>query len=101
MLGAQGREGPSRGLAFGVSMKTNYMLAAVGPLETFDRENPPPGFKLEAKHMLIDRLLPSLCVPPPVGYARLSEMLADGWTVTAMLKHPASENSLIATLVRG
>jgi hypothetical protein len=41
-----------------------------------------------------DRLRPEYCVPHPGHYTRLSEMLADGWVITAMCEHPMLRRTL-------
>jgi hypothetical protein len=41
-----------------------------------------------------DRLRPEYCVPHPGHYTRLSEMLADGWVITAMCEHPMLNHTL-------
>lgn len=78
------------------------MLATVAALETINKNDPiPVNFKPDAKYGLIDRLVPSLCVPAPSAYTRLSEMLADGWTATAMVSHPVADQAILVSLVRG
>jgi len=42
----------------------------------------------------LDRLRPDYCVPHPGHYTRLSEMLADGWVITAMCAHPKLGDTL-------
>lgn len=75
-------------------MAKNFMLATVAPLAALKDATPGP------EQTIFDRLLHDLCMPKDDRYQRLSEMLGDGWSITAMIEHPMVKNAILVSLVR-